>query len=459
MTDTAVPSEGGDITSHVGARIRQLRRARGLTQEELARPGVSASYLSLIEAGRRPVTTKVLATIADALGCSVEQLASIGTDEMRERQLELRYAELALESGEAAEAERRFRALLDVPDESIVAGATWGLARALEALGELEEAVHAYEQFRERAVANPADESWLRAVVALSRCYRETGDLGRAIDVGEAALDHVIQRGLSGSDAQVEVVSTLAAAYYERGDLARATYLVQRAIGQAERAGSRRARGAAYWNASLIAHEAGRSAEAIDHAERALALFAEGDDRRSVSRLRNAHAAYLLRATPPEPERALELLRRCVEELAEYGTEVDLAYCWTEIGLAHYLRGDPAEALTAAETALVHLGEEPRLERARALTVVALAQAAAGDTRQADAARATASALLQQSGASRQAARSWRELAEGHEVAGDPFAAAAAYRAALDSTGIRATVLKAPEIATASASEGLPLSS
>ena len=58
-----------EILQRLGERVRGLRRAKGLTQEALARSlGLSVAYVSLIERGGRnpPVTTVV--AIAHALG-------------------------------------------------------------------------------------------------------------------------------------------------------------------------------------------------------------------------------------------------------------------------------------------------------------------------------------------------------------------------------------------------------
>ena len=53
----------------IGEYIRSLRAAAGLKQKELAkRVGISASMLSLIEAGRREPTIKLLKQMSHALG-------------------------------------------------------------------------------------------------------------------------------------------------------------------------------------------------------------------------------------------------------------------------------------------------------------------------------------------------------------------------------------------------------
>ena len=45
-----------EITGHIGRRLREIRTWRDLSQKELAdHAGISRSYLSMIEAGQRPV--------------------------------------------------------------------------------------------------------------------------------------------------------------------------------------------------------------------------------------------------------------------------------------------------------------------------------------------------------------------------------------------------------------------
>src|SRR5947209_12226166 len=78
-------------------RLKALRRGAGLSQTELAGDGISPSYVSLLESGRRTPSPAVAALLAAKLGCSASQLLD-GEPSERERglQLELAYAELTL---------------------------------------------------------------------------------------------------------------------------------------------------------------------------------------------------------------------------------------------------------------------------------------------------------------------------------------------------------------------------
>jgi ribosome-binding protein aMBF1 (putative translation factor) len=64
----------------VGERIRRLREERGLSQRELAEPGVSYAYLSRIEVGQRVPSEKALRKLAAKLGVTPLYL-EIGRDD------------------------------------------------------------------------------------------------------------------------------------------------------------------------------------------------------------------------------------------------------------------------------------------------------------------------------------------------------------------------------------------
>lgn len=79
--------------SIAGPRIREKRRAMGITQAELARRvGVSASYLNLIERNRRRIAGALLQRVAEQLDLRLDQL-----DGANERRLMDRLAEIAAE--------------------------------------------------------------------------------------------------------------------------------------------------------------------------------------------------------------------------------------------------------------------------------------------------------------------------------------------------------------------------
>jgi transcriptional regulator with XRE-family HTH domain len=70
-------------SGRLGGRVRELRRGRGLTLEELAElSGVSRAMISKLERGEKNPTLVVAAKLAEGLGVTLSRLA--GTEERRE---------------------------------------------------------------------------------------------------------------------------------------------------------------------------------------------------------------------------------------------------------------------------------------------------------------------------------------------------------------------------------------
>ncbi len=64
-----------DIAARFGQRVRELRKAKALSQEAFAAAcGLDRTYISGIERGRRNVSLRNIEVIADALGISMSEL-------------------------------------------------------------------------------------------------------------------------------------------------------------------------------------------------------------------------------------------------------------------------------------------------------------------------------------------------------------------------------------------------
>ena len=69
-----VNMEPSELTN-IGSKIRKVRRSKGLSQSELSKNlGISASYLNLLESGRRKITVPLLIKIGNELGISLKDL-------------------------------------------------------------------------------------------------------------------------------------------------------------------------------------------------------------------------------------------------------------------------------------------------------------------------------------------------------------------------------------------------
>lgn len=64
-----------NIGQIVGQRIQKIRRAKGLTQQQLAEMvGISTNYLSDVERGKSSARIDKLVAIINALGCSADDV-------------------------------------------------------------------------------------------------------------------------------------------------------------------------------------------------------------------------------------------------------------------------------------------------------------------------------------------------------------------------------------------------
>ena len=428
--------------AELGRRVRSARVARGLTQTALGGAEASAAYVSRIESGQRRPGPELLETFASRLEVTVESLLDpTERPDPDEVGLELNYAELALESAEVAEAETQTRRTLERLSESTGALATlrdrahYLHARALEARGDLDGAITHLEQVRCTGVA---DLQWVAARLAMSRCYRETGDLHRAVECGRPALDLLEAAGLSQSDEAIRLVVTVAAAYFERGDTSEARRLCQRAVDRAERTGSPIAKASAYWNASMIESRQGSVAAAVTLAERALALLSEGNDARNLARLRSELGTMQLMSGDTELEEAERTLARAAEELRTTSAgPVDVATNQLVRCKALLLREEHEEVLARAAEVLRTVGEVAPIVAAGAHLVSGRALAAQGDLAGAQRAYGEAVRTLSGIGADRTAGELWFELGALWESVGDVEASRDAYRSAAASTGLR----------------------
>lgn len=428
--------------AELGRRLRRARVLAGLTQVQVAGPDVSGAYLSRIEDGARRPGFELLCRMSERLGVAVEDLLGESThDEVVRLQVWLDHAELLLVSGKAAEALESIDSVLAClpdtgPGAELRRPANRVRAGALEATGDLDGAIVVLEDL----TAEPsASGDWLRALIALSRCYRDTGDFGRAIDVGERAAATVSRLGLDGLTEAIQLSVTVAGAYMIKGDLNRAMQMCLRAIEKADKVNSTLGKASAYWNASLIETRNGAHGSALHLARRAMSYYEVSEELRNQARLRAQIATLQLRQDPPDPDGALATLDMAEREMAwSDATSLDQARALLTRARAHFLRGDLPEARRHLDRC--HELAPPSAPLIRA-SIDALASHIAMSEDERDTARSlalSAAATLTAMGADRDAAKLWFEVGTMLVQVGESTAALDAFRRAGASTGLTA---------------------
>lgn len=426
----------------LGRRIRNARLAKGMTQGQLGESaGITTAYISRIEGGdRRPEATR-LEVMAGALGVSLDSLIAPEEPEQvdLEMRLQIEHAQIALSAGSIDEAVTAVEAALKSMDDSSSYDAVrWEaqLIRSLchEALGQLDQAIVGLERIAEQP---RADAAWVKVLIALSRCYRESGDSTRAIAVGENAMKTLEELGLSQLTEAIQLSLTVAAAYSAQGDIDHAARICLRAIEDAVTIGSPVAQASAYWNASIMESRRGQPGSAVKLAGKAVALFELADDRRNMGRLRTQLGLLQLDMDPPHLDEAIANLEQGRREM-EWSSATPADRGANRLGAARALsaQGSHQEALLVLDDVLA-------IDPSAAPTLAAEARVAKGqllaETGQMEEARSSfleAVHIASSVGADRDAAQFWFDLAELLDQVGEHGESRDAYRRAAASVGL-----------------------
>ena len=380
----------------IGQRLRRLRLERGLSQRELASPGVSYAYISRIEAGARRPSVKALRMLASKLGVSAEYLET-GSD-MRpvdERELRIADAELALrlaeDAGAAEEAVRR------VLEEAVAAGDAASALRARIALGlaaaqagRNSEAVSLLEE----AVGSRAVSATNRPDVfaALGRCYSALGEPARAVELFERCLDEVGEHAPEDVSASIRFATYLSYALSDMNDFARAQNVLEDALGRVGDLGDPYTRIRLYWSLARLNEIRGEQAAALESIRRAIALLEVTEDTLHLARAHMMCGTIIMsqgggEEAAPQFEAAERLLGRSPDPL-------DLGQLRTEQARLATRLGRAQEAVARAREAIEILSDEYRFEKGSAWFALAEALVELEDVDAADDAFRQATTLL-----------------------------------------------------------------
>lgn len=343
----------------VGERLRRLRLDSGLSQRELAAPGVSYAYISRIEANTRRPSVKALRLLAPKLGVTVEYLET-GSDvrEADERELRLADAELTLRLDvQPKSARESFGSVLAdalaAGDERSATRARIGLGLVAHQLGHYGEAITHLEDAITGGALAPA----LRPDVfgILGRSYAAVGQLDRAIELFERCLQETAEAEPANVTAYARYASNLSSALVDADELDRASEVLTDAIERTGDSADVYTRIRLYWSLARLTEVAGRSLEALEHARRATALLEATDDTLHLAR------AYVLVAwilgSQGKAEDALANLEQAERLFGDAADATDLAHLGVERARILARLGRGGEAVQRARAAIELLGE------------------------------------------------------------------------------------------------------
>jgi tetratricopeptide (TPR) repeat protein len=405
-----VPEQQSEET--IGVRLRRLRIERGMSQRELASPGVSYAYISRIEGGARRPSVKALRMLARKLGVSADYLET-GSEirDTEERELRIADAELELRlADDTQESERKleilFEEALEAGDALAASRASIALGLASAHVGRNHEAIERLEAGLELDDASPTVRPDVFAT--LGRAYAAVGQPRRAVDLFERCLDTVSRESPDDFTGQVRFTTYLSYALTDLGDLDRADEVLRDALARADDATDAYSRVRLYWSAARLNEAQGRSAAALTYIRRAIALLDVTDDALHLARAHLLCGSIMLKQGHIEEagqhyELAEQLFGPCAEP-------DDLASLYTDKSRRAVLLGDAVEAIRLADAAVAAAADEYQRECGEALWALAEARGLNGDIDGADEAFRKATGLLQAHGHRRdhiEAHRAW----------------------------------------------------
>jgi tetratricopeptide (TPR) repeat protein len=427
----SVPANDGGL----GARVRDLRRARGLTQGGLAGGRFTKEYVSQIECGRTRPTSDTVDWLADRLGVDPLYLESgVSSIEYAESRDALDLAERAIAQKDYAEAVARLadvRRLPDAPDLHLRRLLAESWARMY--LGDLREAVTCLEEARTLVEQPPFDDADRAEVIyRLGCCRYKLSSVGPALALFTEALALAERSQASCDRLRAHVFEWRSRCYRRQRDWEAAREDIERALELAEALSDDETIAHVEFQASIVAERTGSWVRARTHAERAKRLYETFDDQVNVARLLNnlGGLTFLL----GDPAGAAARLEQAFRVALEAGSEPDAAQAVSSLAQVVLRTGDPVTAERHARQALSLLvGRVDYLyEIGNAELVLGRALLEQGRLDEADALFAAAEASLGQLSSASHSAAAWMAQGDLALRRGDDRAASVLYRRAAE---------------------------
>jgi tetratricopeptide (TPR) repeat protein len=270
----------------IGRRLRRLREERGLSQRDLASPGVSYAFISRIEAGQRRPSLRSIRVLARKLRVSPDYLETgqpIAPD--AERELSVCDAELELRLGrDLAKAEALLAAELEAeaPDSALLARAQAGLGLLAERRNDGDVAIRLLEAATASEDLPP--EARPDVYEALGKLYTARGRAEEAVDLFERCLREGRRHTPRDAALATRFGTYLAAAHAALGAAGRARRALDDALEAVDDVPLPQARAQAYWARGLTDWKRARSATALTYMRRAIGLFESSEDTLQLAR-------------------------------------------------------------------------------------------------------------------------------------------------------------------------------
>lgn len=347
----------------VGKRVREARVAAGLSQRQLAFPGCSAAYISLIESGGRIPSYQVLRELGRRLGARAEFLAT-GTDDLADQD-PLFDAELAARLGDSARARATYQRVVDEgATAQLVARAHVGLGLLAYDAGDHAQAIELLEQ---GLAATTAGADTAVAADRLGRAYAHTGRFDEALTLFSRYLAAAKKRNDPLDSIRFAVL--LANTQIDRCDYGGAEAVLSTILDQAKDAADPTDRAFVYWTQSRLHSSQSEPELAARYVRLALAALEQTEHTRYVAN------AFLLLAMLENDQghagEALALVDQAEPVVRASGNRYDIGRLELERARAELGLGNEEEAASRALGSLPSLAEASPTNAGRSYALAA----------------------------------------------------------------------------------------
>ena len=385
----------------VGQRLRRLRETAGLTQRDLAGPGISHAHISRIEAGERQPSLGALRQLAAKLGVSPTYLET-GTDLPVAEELELRLSDLELQIrlGDAVDEtslEKIKHRAAELDEKRLAARAEAALGTLAHRRGDLAKAIVHLEQATENDGLTPVSEPDIFA--ALARAYAAAGEPEAAIELLRRCVAYLDAGRTEDPLLAIRYALFLSYALADAGHLDQASETLASALEQSAHIQDNYLQVRLYWSRARLLDKNGQTREALENIRRAAALLEATEDRRQLARAHILWAELLTRSNKPhDAEAHLELAETMLGGHAE---AEDIQWLHTQRAHQAADTDRPTAAFQYAQDAIAQNRDDP-VELASAHWALAKAHTLTNNLEAASQAFSTAADLYAQG-------RQWRQ--------------------------------------------------
>ena len=336
------------MVADVGARIRSLRTAKGMTQAQLAEPNYTKAYISMLESGRTRASMKALEHIAGVLGVKPADLLG-GAPTPSAPQFTLLEARRLTEEGAAQAA---ITLLVDLEDGLTAQDQLVRLrylAAAYNSVGQPKQAFPLIERAQRMADLLGQEEEQVRVKGVLAAAYMRTyayEDAARILRECVKACDDGL---LNDPPFHFRRLVDLAIALGNQRKSKEALAVYERAIELSDQFGDRLSLAHLYAGLAKAQHDSGDVEAAIMNNQKSLHLYEElGLLDQVACALDNAAALYVEYGNLTRARESLSRAVKFAEEAKRDGTLASIRASQAEVTG----KTDPAAGIEEAQSAL-----------------------------------------------------------------------------------------------------------